>query len=326
MLSRNVCPALRPRGPRLARIVVLARAPPRRQAEQRREHEPGDDAGDEQRADRCIGRDRIHHHHDRRRDEDAQRTGRRDDAGAEARREALLDHRRQEDRADRDDRRRRAARHGGEQRAGHDARQPETAVPVADHRRGEVDHPSRDAAVGQEVAGEDEERDRHDLEPLDAGEELERDRLDRHVVIVNRYVSTVRPSEIEIGIPVSIRPNSSAKMIHALLIGTPASLRTIGIAIRTGGISAGQREAATGPGTGYDGAHGLPPADRRRMEVGVQCVGTGFVDAFDVRDVMVRQLAGAREGPCHLQEAEAHQVRAERNAQVDDPLRHFEVG
>ena len=99
---------------------------------------------------------------------------------------ALLDHRRQEDRADRDDRRRRAARDGGEQRAGHDACQPETAVPVADHRRGEVDHPSRDAAVGQEVAGEDEERDRHDLEPLDAGEELQRDRLDRHVVIVNR--------------------------------------------------------------------------------------------------------------------------------------------
>ena len=36
------------------------------------------------------------------------------------------------------------------------------------------------------------------------------------VVIVNRYVSTVRPSEIEIGIPVSISPNSSAKMIQAL--------------------------------------------------------------------------------------------------------------
>ena len=33
------------------------------------------------------------------------------------------------------------------------------------------------------------------------------------LVIVNMYVSTVRPSEIEIGMPVSIRPNSSRKMM-----------------------------------------------------------------------------------------------------------------
>ena len=70
---------------RLARVVVLARAPPGREAEQRREHEAGDDAGDEQRADRRVGRDRVHHHHDRRRDQDAERAGGRDDAGAEAR-------------------------------------------------------------------------------------------------------------------------------------------------------------------------------------------------------------------------------------------------
>ena len=44
----------------------------------------------------------------------------------------------------------------------------EAAVPVADHRGGEGDHAPRDAAVGQEVAGQDEERDRHDLEALDA--------------------------------------------------------------------------------------------------------------------------------------------------------------
>src|SRR5512143_3460939 len=68
------------------------------------------------------------------------------------------------------------------------------------------------------------------------------------VVIVNRYVSTVRPSEIEIGIPVSIRPNSSAKMIQALLISTDASLSATGIPISTGGISAGQRGALAGTG------------------------------------------------------------------------------
>ena len=36
------------------------------------------------------------------------------------------------------------------------------------------------------------------------------------VVIVNRYVSTVRPSEIDTGMPVSIRPNSSRKMISGV--------------------------------------------------------------------------------------------------------------
>src|SRR4029453_17128652 len=67
-------------------------------------------------------------------------------------------------------------------------------------------------------------------------------------VMKNRYVSTVRPSEIEIGIPVSIRPISSEKMIQALLMSTPASFSTTGIEIRTGGISPGQRGASAGTG------------------------------------------------------------------------------
>jgi hypothetical protein len=36
-------------------------------------------------------------------------------------------------------------------------------------------------------------------------------------VMVNRKVSTVRPSEIEIGMPVSIRANSSPKIRAALI-------------------------------------------------------------------------------------------------------------
>ncbi len=36
-----------------------------------------------------------------------------------------------------------------------------------------------DAAMGQEIAGENEERDRHDLEAFDAGEQFQRHRLDR---------------------------------------------------------------------------------------------------------------------------------------------------
>ena len=94
---------------------------------------------------------------------------------------ARLDHRRQQDRADRHHRRRAGTRHRGEQRTGQHAGQTEATVPVADHAGREVDHPFRHPAVGQEVAGEDEERNRHDLELLDAGEQLERDRFERHL-------------------------------------------------------------------------------------------------------------------------------------------------
>ena len=66
------------------------------------------------------------------------------------------------------------------------------------------------------------------------------------VVIVNRYVSTVRPSEIEIGIPVSMRPKSSAKMIQAFAMSTPASLSPTGIPIR----AAGSAPASAGPARG----------------------------------------------------------------------------
>jgi hypothetical protein len=70
------------------------------------------------------------------------------------------------------------------------------------------------------------------------------------LVMKNRYVSTVKPSEIEIGIPVSIRPKSRAKMIHALAMSTPASFSSAGIAINTGGINAGHRGCSGTSGAG----------------------------------------------------------------------------
>jgi hypothetical protein len=42
----------------------------------------------------------------------------------------------------------------------------------------EVDHPPRDTAVGQEVAGQDEEGHGHDFPLLDTREQLEGDRFD----------------------------------------------------------------------------------------------------------------------------------------------------
>ena len=44
---------------------------------------------------------------------------------------------------------------------------------MPDHRRGKVDHPAGDPAGGEKIAGEDEKRDRHDLEAINAGEQLQ---------------------------------------------------------------------------------------------------------------------------------------------------------
>ena len=97
-------------------------------------------------------------------------------------------------------------------------------------------------------------------------------------VIMKTNVSTVRPSEIEIGMPVSIRAISRPKRIAELIVRLPCC----------------------GP--------------RPEEIAAVQVERRRFIDAFDVRDVVVRQLAGPRERPGDLQEAEAHQVRAERDA------------
>ncbi len=41
--------------------------------------------------------------------------------------------------------------------------------------------------------------------------------------------------------------------------------------------------------------------------------------------IVLGQCAGPEKGHSDLQEAKAHQVRAERNAQINDPHRHLEV-
>src|SRR5512135_797645 len=40
---------------------------------------------------------------------------------------------------------------------------------------------------------------------------------------------------------------------------------------------------------------------------------------------LMRHEAGAQKTPHHLQKAETHQIRAERNAQIDDPARPLEL-
>ena len=68
----------------------------------------------------------------------------------------------------------------GEMRASHPAQGRDRRT-MADHRGSEIDHPLRDP---EKIAGEDGKRDRHDLEVLDAGEELQAHGLDRHTPIV----------------------------------------------------------------------------------------------------------------------------------------------
>jgi hypothetical protein len=55
-----------------------------------------------------------------------------------------------------------------------------SAVPVADHRSGEIDHALCYPAVRKEVTGKNKKRDGHDLEFLYAGEQFQGHRFDRH--------------------------------------------------------------------------------------------------------------------------------------------------
>ena len=93
-------------------------------------------------------------------------------------------------------------------------------------------------------------------------------------------VKTVRPSAIEIGMPVSISRISRPKMIQR-----------------------GHRVTSAAP---------IP--------------GSLDIDALDMGVVVVRQFAGEEVIPGDLQEAEAHQIGAERNAEIDEPARDLEVG
>ena len=140
------------------------------------------------------GRDREDDEIDRRRQKNAERAGGRDHAGAEAGRIALLQQRRQHDRADADDGRDRRARDRRKQRAGDDAGEAETAIPMSDQRGGEIDHAAGDAAGGEKVARQDEEWDRHDLEAVDAGEQLQAHHL-RIDVGENEQISEHREPE-----------------------------------------------------------------------------------------------------------------------------------
>src|SRR6185369_5769220 len=104
-----------------------------------------------------------------------------DDPGTESHRVTMPDHCRKDDGADGNDGGNAGTTDQGEHGAGDNARQCQATMEVADHADGKVDHPSGHAAMGEEVTGQNKERYGHDLEFLNAGEELESHRLNRDI-------------------------------------------------------------------------------------------------------------------------------------------------
>ena len=115
-------------------------------------------------------------------------------------------------------------------------------------------------------------------------------------VMVNTKVNTVRPSAIEIGMPVSMSAMSRPKMIAEVIA---------------------QRLPARAPR--------MEVVLRQRRWTRDVLVGD-LLDARHLGRVVMRQFARAHEVPRHLQEAKAHQSRPAGNGQVDDPHRQFHVG
>ena len=129
------------------------------------------------------------------------------------------------------------------------------------------------------------------------------------VVIVNRKVSTVRPSEIDTGMPVSISPNSSRKMISQRGTCRPAAKPSSGRMTIAAGSAASRRiELLIGRLV-----HERPP----RLHIGrmqvvphperIDVERRNVFESFDEAVIVMRQFAGPVERPGNLQEAEAHQ-------------------
>ena len=87
-------------------------------------------------------------------------------------RETRFHHRRQQNRPNRHHGCRARTRYRRKQCASQYARQAQAAVPMPHHRRGKDNHAFRHPAMREEVTRQDKERNRHDLELLNPGEQL----------------------------------------------------------------------------------------------------------------------------------------------------------
>ena len=169
--------------------------------------------------------------------------------------------------------------------------------------------------MGEEGTGQDEERDRHDLEALEAGKQLERHRFGRHFgerEHEGQHGQTERDRHRHAG---EHQRDQQPEQDQA---AQPLRKRNeMGFVRETYRHDKQRDENDDQPERTR-----IIGASRARDRLGVKIV---FFDALDVAAVMVRQLPGPEEPPSDLQEAEAHQSGAERNRGKDDPHSHFKI-
>ena len=146
------------------------------------DQEARDDAGGEQGADGDPGDRAVDHDDQRRRHHRPDDRGRGGDGGRVGRRIAVPHHRRDEHPAERRDVAERDAGYPGEQDRRADVHLREPARHPAEQHVGERDQPVGDAAAVDDLAGEDEERDGHQDEDVEALEDpLGEHRQERHL-------------------------------------------------------------------------------------------------------------------------------------------------
>jgi hypothetical protein len=144
----------------LARRLLLARGGEHHpQGEDRGEQDAGDDAGDEQLADRLLGDDAVDDQRQRGRDEDAQRAAGGDEAGGQFLRVAALPHLRDAHAAHGGAGGRAGAAHGGEHRAAEDVGHAEAAGQLVEPAMRRLVEVRRRPRLADRRAHQDEQRD-----------------------------------------------------------------------------------------------------------------------------------------------------------------------
>ena len=141
-----------------------------------RHQQSRDHAGEEQRADRDVGRHAVDDHRQRRRDDRADRGRRRGEGGRDVRRVAFVRHRLDLERAESARVRHGGARRPGEEHARHDVGVAEPAAHPADAHLREGEDARGDARRVHDVAHQDEQRRREQRKRIDGLGDTLRDR------------------------------------------------------------------------------------------------------------------------------------------------------
>ena len=126
--------------------------------EERRQQQAGEEAGEQQPADRLLGEDAIDDERCARRDENPERAAGRDRAGRKAVIVLVALHLGQADLAHGDRRRDARSRDGGKAGAGHDRRGGKAAAPMADPCIGRAEQRTAHAGRRREIAHQHEQR------------------------------------------------------------------------------------------------------------------------------------------------------------------------